>query len=98
MILLLDMGISVISSILALLMLRLIHEPFVGFQHYILVWLLLNAACTFAAFMFFGTYKIVIRYSTFRTVGRLTAAVLLSEILMGIIIATGLIKAGTIKV
>ena len=98
MIMLLDMGVSTIASIIALLMLRLIHAPFVGFQHYILVWLFLNAVCTFVSFMIFGTYKIVIRYSTFRTVGRLTAAVLLAETLMGGIIATGLIKAGTIQV
>lgn len=97
MILLLDMSISVISSILALLMLRLIRDPFVGFQRYILVWILINAACTFLGFVIFGTYKLVIRYSSFRSIGRLTAAVVVGDLIMGCIIATRLIKAGTIE-
>lgn len=98
MILLLDMSISVISSILALLMLRLVRDPFIGFQRYIMVWLLINAACTFIGFILFGTYKLVIRYSSFKAIGRLTASIVVSEFLMGCIIATGLIKAGTIEI
>ena len=98
MILALDMAVSIMSSILALLMLRLIHDPFIGFQRFTLIWIGLNALCTLAAFLMFGTYKIVIRYSTFRTAGRLAASLLVSDILMFAIIAIGAIKSGTIRV
>lgn len=98
MILLLDMSVSVIASILSLLLLRLVHDPFVGFQRYILVWVFLSAVCSFVGFIIFGTYRLVIRYSSFKVVGRLSASVAVSEFIMACIISTGLVKAGTIEV
>ncbi|MDO5443614.1 MAG: sugar transferase [Bacteroidia bacterium] len=92
------MSVSVISSILALLLLRLVHDPINGFQHYIIIWVLINAACTLLGFVIFGTYKLVIRYSSFKSIGRLTASVVVSDIIMACIIATGLLKAATINV
>ena len=97
MILALDMGVSVISSMVALMLLRLIREPFSGFQRYIYVWTGIKAACSLVSFLIYGTYRIVIRYSNFRSVGRLAFSALTSEAIMGGIIATGLIKSGSVE-
>lgn len=85
-VLLLDMGISLVASLGAIMFVRWQVHPIVGFEHYVLVWLIASAVASAVSFMVLGTYKIVIRHSSYRSIGRLTFASLLKELIMTVTI------------
>ena len=85
-VLLLDMGISLVASLGAIMFVRWQVHPIVGFEHYVLVWLIASAVASAVSFMVLGTYKIVIRHSSYRSIGRLAFASLLKELIMTVTI------------
>lgn len=78
-VLILDMGISLVGSLLGVLFVRWQLHPILGFQHYLLVWVLAASICSLISFLALGTYKIVIRHSTYRSIGNLTLAIIMKE-------------------
>ena len=85
-VLLLDMGISIVASLGAIMFVRWQVHPIVGFEHYVLVWLIASAVASVVSFMVLGTYKIVIRHSSYRSIGRLIFASMLKGLLLSAII------------
>lgn len=82
--LLLDLSISVLSSILAILFVRWqIHAVF-EFEHYLIFWALASIVASLLSFLILGTQKVVIRHASFRSIGKLMHAVLLKEVLMAL--------------
>lgn len=97
-ILLLDLGISTVASLVAILLMRWMSEPFLGFQTFTIIWLLVSIVTSFIGFYLFKTYRIVIRYSSFTAVAKLTNATLVKEGLLAIGILFGLIGNKNIRV
>jgi|GEM_PF-96338 len=81
-VLILDMGITILGSLLGVLFVRWQLHPILGFQNYLLVWVIGASICSLVSFLVLGTYKIVIRHSTFRSIGNLTHAVIMKEALL----------------
>lgn len=97
-ILLLDMGISAVASLVAILLMRWVSEPFLEFQHFTLVWIIVSILASFVGFYMFKTYRIVIRYSNFSAVEKLTWATIVKETLLGICLILGLIGSKMLRV
>lgn len=81
-VLLMDMGISLIASLLSIIFLRFLLNPFAGFQTFVFSWLIAAAVCSLIAFLTMGTQKIVIRYANLRSIGRIATASLIKCVLM----------------
>ena len=88
----LDMVISLVASFFAVLLIRFVSDPFGNLTRFILIWLLLSAAASALAFWLTGTYKIVIRHSSYKSIGKIIAAVLCKEVGLGIAVLLGSIK------
>ncbi|MCQ2143405.1 MAG: exopolysaccharide biosynthesis polyprenyl glycosylphosphotransferase [Bacteroidales bacterium] len=78
------MGISIVGSLLGVLFVRWQLHPILGFQHYLLVWVLAATICSLVSFLALGTHKIVIRHSTYRSIGNLMLAILMKDGLLGL--------------
>ena len=89
-VLFLDLSVSVLSSFLAVLFVRWQSAPIFDFGHYVFEWIFLSAAFSLLSFLMLGTNKIVIRHSTLKSIGRLTSATLLKELLLGACMMIGL--------
>lgn len=78
-VLLVDILTSMVASIIAVLLVRWQLHPILGFQHYVLVWVLFSVLCSLLSFLVCGTQKVVIRHSTYRSIPRLALATLIKE-------------------
>ncbi len=96
-VILLDIGISLIASLGAIMFVRWQVHPIVGFEHYVLGWMIASVLASAISFMLLGTYKIVIRHSSFRSVGRLVFATAFKELLMSIAVWTNLFSLSDSK-
>ena len=76
-----DMVISVLSSVAAVLVVRYLMHPIYGFVSYLLGWALAGAVCSLAGFLIVGTYRIVVRFSSYLSIWRLLLAVLVKDAL-----------------
>lgn len=85
-VLLLDMLISLAASFGAIMFVRWQVHPIGGFVHYVYIWLLASLVSSLVSFLLMGTHKIVIRHSTYRSIGRLTLAALLKDLILCIVI------------
>ena len=79
-----DIVISIAASAFAMLFVRWQGMPVPDFQLYVLFWAMISLVCSAISFLIFGTYKIVIRHSTFRSIGKLIEATFLKEVLMAV--------------
>ena len=79
-----DILISVAASAFAMLFVRWQGMPVPDFQLYVLFWVMISLVCSTISFLIFGTYKIVIRHSTFRSIGKLIEASFVKEVLMSV--------------
>ena len=87
-----DMIISLVSSFAAILLVRFVSDPFGNLSRFILIWILLSALASALAFWLTRTYKIVIRHSSYKSIGKIIAAVLLKEVGLGIAVLLGALK------
>ena len=79
-----DIVISIAASAFAMLFVRWQGMPEPDIQLYVLFWAMISLVCSAISFLIFGTYKIVIRHSTFRSIGKLIEATFLKEVLMAV--------------
>lgn len=98
MIMLLDLGLSTVASLIGILLMRWMSEPFFGFQRFTVLWLLFSIVASFAGFYMMKTYRIVIRYSNFNAISSLTKATIIKELLLGVFIALNLIGSTHIRI
>ena len=89
-VLFLDMSVSVLASLLAVLYVRWQSAPIYEFRHYVFEWIFLSAVISLLSFLVFGTNKFVIRHSSLKSVGRLVWATFLKELLLGACMLIGL--------
>lgn len=85
-VLLMDISLSLMSSLLAILYMRWQTHEIFGFQGLVLIWIAVAAACSLVSFLLFGTHKIVVRHSSYRSIGRIGFATVLKDLLMGALI------------
>ena len=88
----LDMFISLVASFFSVLLVRFVSDPFGNLTRFIVRWLLLSLIASAIAFWITGTYKIVIRHSSYKSIGKIVAAVLCKEVLLGIGLLLGVLK------
>lgn len=96
-ILVLDLVISTVASLFAVLLMRWVSAPIYGFQYYILIWLLLSLVASAASFFILKTYRLVIRYTTFLSTGKLAIASLLKEVILSVFVFSGLLPDSSIQ-
>ncbi|MBO7387331.1 MAG: hypothetical protein J6U15_05960, partial [Lachnospiraceae bacterium] len=86
------MFISLVASFFSVLLVRFVSDPFGNLTRFIVRWLLLSLIASAIAFWITGTYKIVIRHSSYKSIGKIVAAVLCKEVLLGIGLLLGVLK------
>ena len=85
-VLLLDMFISVAASVAAILYVRWQTEPVLGFEKYLMLWVLIATGASLLGFLVTGNYKIVIRHSSIHSISKLIYSTLIKEIVLSIVI------------
>lgn len=98
MIMLLDVGVSGTASLIAILLMRWMSEPFFGFQRFTLLWLIFSIIGSVIGFYLTKTYKIVIRYFNFNDTMVLIKATLIKELLLGACILLKLVGSGHVRI
>ena len=93
-VLFLDICVSVLSSLLAVLLMRWQTAPMLEFGHYLYVWVFMALVFSLLGFLIFGTNRIMMRHSTMKSIGKLTLATLLKELLLGSCLLLGLLCFG----
>ena len=88
----LDMIISLVSSLFAILLVRYVSDPFGSLNQFIRIWILLSAGASAFAFWITRTYKIVIRHSSYKSIGKIITAVLCKEVILGITVLLGVLN------
>lgn len=78
---LMDVGLSVLASLFAVLFVRWVSDPFGSLNHFLSIWLLSSLVCSVVGFLVAGTHRIVIRHSTLKSIGKLILATLYKELL-----------------
>ena len=77
-----DIALSLLSSLMAILVVRWLSHPVFGFSHYVLIWLLMSLIFSLVGFMTQRSYKIALEYATIRSIGKISASILIKELLM----------------
>lgn len=96
-VILLDLSVSVLASLLAILFVRWQTAPILEFGHYVFEWVFMGGVFSLLSFLLFGTFKIVIKHSTMRSMGKIMLATLVKEVLFAACILLGLFHFGTFR-
>ena len=92
-----DLAISLLSSLMAILIVRWLSRPIPQFFTLVLKWLCLSAVFSIVGFLAVGSHKISLVYSTLRSTGKLAVVVLIKEVLLFISIITGIFVMTSFK-
>ena len=92
MVFLLDLFISLAASLFAVLLVRFISDPFGDLTRFMGLWLLFSAIFSALGFWFTGTYRMVIRHSSYKSIGKIIGAVTCKEVGLAAIVLLGSIK------
>lgn len=96
-VLVMDLAISLLASLFAILIIRWFAKPIPEFFNHVLIWLGLSAIFSVLGFLIVGSHKVSLVYSTIRTTGKLVAAVLIKEILLIVCIAVGIFTMTSVE-
>ena len=86
---LVDLALSILASLLAILLVRWVADPIPGFSTIVLKWLVVGTIAVWIAFRLFKTPNNSIRYISQRHIFSLAAALLVKEFALLIIILAG---------
>jgi len=75
----LDVVLSLAASLLAVILVRSVSEPFAALNVFIMRWEVLALIGSIVGFVVMGTYKVVILHSTYRTIGKQIGAIIIKE-------------------
>ena len=92
MVFILDLFISLMASLFAVLLVRFITDPFGNLTRFIGIWLLLSVIFSAVSFWLIGTYKMVIRHSSYKSIGKIIGAVLCKEVGLAAAVLLGSLK------
>ena len=77
-----DIVLSLLSSLLAILMVRWLSHPVFGFTRYVIIWLAMSLVFTAIGLLLQRIHRIAIEYATLLSIGKISAAILIKELLM----------------
>lgn len=92
-----DLFISLLASLFALLFVRWLANPIPNFSLLALKWAAMSIIASAAGFLIVGSHKISLVYSTIRSTSKLAAAIFIKEVILTIFIITDLFVVGSIK-
>ena len=90
--LIVDMVLSCLGSLAAILLMRAVSEPIPGFFRLIVWWVGCAALLTLAALLLTGNSQVMLRYASLRGYSRLGQSILIKEAGMIILVIAGLLK------
>ena len=96
-VLVMDLAISLLASLFAILFVRWLAKPIPYFSAIVLQWESLALFSSIISFLIVGSHKISLIYSTIRSTSKLAAAVLIKELLLALSIVTDVFLVGSIK-
>lgn len=94
-ILILDITLSLLASLFAVLLARWAMETFFEFSTHVLWYLLASAVVSAFSFVVLGTHNIVIRYVTMVSCGRYFTASFLKAVMLSALLLVGILHFGT---
>lgn len=92
--LMLNLTVSTLASMLAVLYVRWISEPILQFGHLVYVWMLCGFFASLIGFHLMGTNMIVLKHSTLRSLGKLVSATFIKEFLLFLVVLFKLFHYG----
>jgi len=78
----LDMIVSVLCSLFAVLAVRWFSDPFGSLQHFVSIWVLASIGASFIGFFLLKTNRIMILHSSYRTISKQILATFVKEFLL----------------
>lgn len=96
-ILVLDLVISTLASLFAVLLIRWVTDPIYRFQYFILIWLIVSVVASALSFIMLKTHRVVIRYTSFLSTGKLAAASMLKEVILALFVFSGLLPDSPVQ-
>lgn len=97
-VLLQDSILSVLASLLAFLLIRWVTEPISGFTSIVLQWLGYALAASLIGFFSTGCYRFVRRFATIRSLGHVALAIVVKELLLGVVLLLRLIPSSSVMI
>lgn len=93
-----DVLCSTLASLLAVLTVRWLGDPFGSLKQFVYVWTSCGCVCSLVGFVVMGTYKIVLLHSSYRSIGRLMCATAIKELILCALITTGVLKLSWMRI
>ena len=85
----LDLLISLSASLFAILLVRFVTDPFGNLTRFMGIWLLLSTIISSVSFWIIGTYKMVIRHSSYKSIGKIIGVVVCKEVGLAVALLLG---------
>lgn len=96
-ILIMDMLISIMSSLLAILLVRWLTEPVFQFSKYVLIWIGFAVVGSLAGFFIEKSHKVVIRYSNLHNISKLAVAIFIKELILLVCVLVNIFNINRIE-
>lgn len=90
----LDLMVSTLASLLAILLLRWVTAPVLEFGHFVYVWVLFGFLSGLLGILVTGTNRIVIKHTTIQSVGKILGTTLIKDGIMFLLILSNLFHFG----
>ena len=87
-----DMLMSLLASLMSILLVRWVTEPISGFTWLVAKYLAISLAAMCAGELILRPYRDVRRFATVRSMGKVLIAILVKELLMLVVMLTGLLE------
>lgn len=87
-----DLLLSMLSSLLAILLVRWISEPIPGYTTLVLKWLGVSGVFTLIGILFTKVHLEIRRFATVRSIGKVVLVVLIKEVALTLSLVFGLVK------
>lgn len=97
-ILILDLSISTLASLVAVLCVRWLGDPFGSLQHFVYIWVPFAAVSALVGFFALRSYRIVLLHSSYRSIGRILSATVVKESILALLIAFKLFNLSAMNI
>ncbi len=94
-ILLQDTGMMALASLAAILLVRWLSEPILGFTVIVLEWVGIALVASLLGNLITGSHRNVRRYATVRSTAKIIGAIFFKEVVLSLVLTLGLIRFGS---
>ena len=94
-ILLQDTGMMALASLAAILLVRWLSEPILGFTVIVLEWVGIALVASLLGNLITGSHRSVRRYATVRSTAKIVGAIFFKEVVLSLVLTLGLIRFGS---